>query len=55
VLSVNGAYVCQLFANKDVVTPIWSVAVSKQRDYLYLGMNSGYISVYALNYKIINK
>jgi hypothetical protein len=50
VLSVYGDYVCQLLSPLDVVTPVQSLAVSKQRDYLYLGMNLGYISVYALSY-----
>jgi hypothetical protein len=52
VFSVNGDYVCQLFSFKDYVIPIRSLAVSRQRDFLYLGTNSRYISVYALSYDI---
>jgi hypothetical protein len=49
-LSVNGDYVCLLFSHLDVVNRIQSLAVSKQQDYLYLGMKLGYIGVYALSY-----
>jgi hypothetical protein len=50
VFSINRDYVCQLLLYQDAVYPIQSLAVSKQRDYLYLGMMHGYIGVYSLSY-----
>jgi hypothetical protein len=52
VMSVNGDYVCRTFLYLDTVRaiPIQSLAVNKQRDYLYLGMLQGYVGVYSLSY-----
>jgi hypothetical protein len=50
VLSVNRDYTCQMVLDHDAVKPIQSLVVSKQRDYMYLGMLHGYIGVYSLSY-----